>query len=55
MRGDGWLTGYGMATALYDVPPLEHTHAALPTCPLGPVTSSGQRRRSGPKTTSVGH
>jgi hypothetical protein len=25
MRWDGWLAGYGMATALYDVPPLEHT------------------------------
>ena len=31
MREDGWLTGYGMATALYDVPALERIHATLPT------------------------
>lgn len=30
MREDGWLTGYGMATALYDVPALERIHATLP-------------------------
>jgi hypothetical protein len=30
MREDGWLIGYGMATAVYDVPALERIHAALP-------------------------
>jgi hypothetical protein len=30
MREDGWLTGYGMATALYDVPALERIHVTLP-------------------------
>jgi|HubBroStandDraft_4_1064222.scaffolds.fasta_scaffold944346_2 hypothetical protein len=30
MREDGWLTGYGMATALHDVPALERIHATLP-------------------------
>ena len=30
MREDGWLTGYGMATALDDVPALERIHATLP-------------------------
>jgi hypothetical protein len=30
MREDGWLIGYGMATAVYDVPSLEHIHATLP-------------------------
>jgi len=30
MREDGWLTGYGMATALYGVPALERIHARLP-------------------------
>ena len=30
MREDGWLTGYGTATALYDVPALERSHARLP-------------------------
>ena len=30
MREDGWLTGYGMATAVYDVPALERIHATLP-------------------------
>jgi hypothetical protein len=29
MREDGWLIGYGMATAVYDVPALERIHAAL--------------------------
>ena len=29
MREDGWLTGYGMATAVYDVPALKRIHAAL--------------------------
>jgi len=33
MRGDGRLIGYGMATARYDVPPLERTHATLPPAP----------------------
>ena len=27
MREDGWLIGYGMTTALYDVPALERSHA----------------------------
>jgi len=30
MREDGWLIGYGMTTALYDVPALERSHSALP-------------------------
>ena len=30
MREDGWLTGYGMATAVYGVPALERIHARLP-------------------------
>ena len=30
MREDGWLIGYGMATAGYGVPAVEHSHAALP-------------------------
>ena len=30
MREDGGLIGYGMATAVYDVPALERIHAALP-------------------------
>ena len=30
MREDGWLIGYGMATALYGVPALERIHARLP-------------------------
>jgi hypothetical protein len=30
MREDGGLTGYGMATALYDVPALERSHTRLP-------------------------
>src|SRR5215469_1223686 len=29
-REDGGLTGYGMATALYDVPAVERLHGALP-------------------------
>jgi hypothetical protein len=29
MRENGWLTGYGMATARDDVPALEHIHATL--------------------------
>jgi hypothetical protein len=28
MRENGWLIGYGMATAVYDVPALERVHAA---------------------------
>ena len=28
MRQNGWLTGYGMATARYDVPAVERIHAA---------------------------
>ena len=31
MREDGWLIGYGMAPAAYDVPALERLHAALPS------------------------
>jgi len=30
MREGGWLIGYGMVTALYDVPALERIHATLP-------------------------
>jgi hypothetical protein len=30
MREDGGLTGYGMATAVYDVPVVERIHARLP-------------------------
>lgn len=30
MREDGGLIGYGMATALCDVPALERLHATLP-------------------------
>ena len=30
MREDGGLIGYGMATALYDVPAVERSHARLP-------------------------
>ena len=30
MRADGWLTGYGMATAVYVVPALQRSHARLP-------------------------
>ena len=30
MRQDGWLTGYGMATAASGVPALERSHAAPP-------------------------
>jgi len=30
MREGGWLIGYGMATARYDVPALERSHATLP-------------------------
>jgi len=30
MREDGWPTGYGMATALYNMPALERIHATLP-------------------------
>jgi hypothetical protein len=30
MREDGGLIGYGMATAVYDVPALERIHATLP-------------------------
>ena len=29
-REDGWPIGYGMATAVYDVPALERIHATLP-------------------------
>jgi hypothetical protein len=29
MHEHGWLIGYGMATALYDVPALERIHATL--------------------------
>ena len=28
MRQNGWLTGYGMVTARYDVPAVERIHAA---------------------------
>jgi hypothetical protein len=42
MREDGWLTGYGTATALYDVPALERSHATLPGRALGPVMSSAR-------------
>ena len=35
MREDGGLIGYGMATAVYDVPALERIHATLPAA-LGP-------------------
>jgi len=30
MRQNGWLTGYGMATARYDAPAVERSHATLP-------------------------
>src|SRR5215470_3128572 len=30
MRVDGWLTGYGMAPAVYDVPAVERSRATLP-------------------------
>jgi hypothetical protein len=30
MREDGGLTGYGMATAVYDLPAVERIHATLP-------------------------
>jgi hypothetical protein len=30
MREDGWLIGYGMATAVYGVPAAERFRAALP-------------------------
>jgi hypothetical protein len=30
MRQDGWLIGYGMATAVYGVPAAERLHAAPP-------------------------
>jgi len=30
MREDGWLIGYGMATAVYVVPALERSQARLP-------------------------
>ena len=30
MREDGRLTGYGTATAVYDMPAVERGHAALP-------------------------
>jgi hypothetical protein len=30
MRQNGWLTGYGMVTARYDVPAVERSHATLP-------------------------
>ena len=29
MRKDSGLTGYGMATAMYDMPAVERVHAAL--------------------------
>jgi hypothetical protein len=35
MRGDGWLIGYGMATAVYDVPAVERIHATLPAALWG--------------------
>ena len=30
MRQNGWLTGYDMATARYNVPAVELSHATLP-------------------------
>jgi len=30
MRQNGWLTGYDMATARYNVPAVERSHATLP-------------------------
>ena len=30
MCEDGWLIGYGMATAVYAVPVVERSHARLP-------------------------
>jgi hypothetical protein len=43
MREDGGLTGYGMATAVYDVPALERIRAMVPPR-SGPVMSSSWRR-----------
>jgi hypothetical protein len=33
LREDGGLIGYGMATAVYDVPAVERSHATLPAAP----------------------
>jgi hypothetical protein len=43
MREDGGLTGYGTATAVYDVPAVECSHATLPAV-LWPSHVFGQRR-----------
>jgi len=42
MRGDGWLTGYGMAPALDVVSALERIHATLPAA-IGHVFGQGRR------------
>ena len=44
MHEDGWLIGYGMATAVYDVPARERIHAMLAAA-LGarfPATGAGR-------------
>jgi hypothetical protein len=53
MREDGGLIGYRMATAVYDVPALERTHATLPAAPWGPVLSSSQGPLIVPEITSI--
>jgi hypothetical protein len=44
MREDGGLVGYGMATAVYDVPALESHPRGATRRALGLVMSSSQRR-----------
>ena len=49
MHQDGWLIGYGMATALYDVPTLERRNDALvpPLWAPYPATGTGLTPRLG--------
>jgi hypothetical protein len=42
MWEDGWLIGYGVATALYDLPALERIHAAPPAALWSPVMPACQ-------------
>ena len=43
MCEDGWLIGYGMATALYAAPVVERSHASYRPC-CGPGHVFGQGR-----------
>jgi hypothetical protein len=44
MHEHGWLIGYGMATALYDVPALERIHATLVAALWARIPATGAGR-----------